>query len=325
MATVHIARPILDNARVLLKKNRHHVTQGVKKYSVSQKELIGLARNADALLTTLADRIDAKFMDACPRLRIVANYAVGYDNIDVAAATQRGIAVTNTPGVLTNTVAEHIIALMMGIATRICEADAFTRAGKFKEWDPMLLMGTDVQGKTIGIVGMGRIGAAVAQKAHALGMRVIYATKDVVPVTVVRKTKAKAVSFPILIKTADFVVPLVPMLPSTAHMFGAKEFGAMKKTAYFINAARGKIMDEAALADVLKKEKIRGAALDVYEFEPKVHPILRKLTNVILTPHIASSSMETRGAMARIAAENIVAILKNAKPPTILNPDVLKE
>lgn len=292
---------------------------------IPREELLKRVKGVDALLPLLTDKIDASVMDAAgPQLKIISNYAVGYDNIDVKAATERKIMVTNTPGVLTEAVAEHTFALLMAIARRIPESDRFTRAGKYKGWEPMLLLGTELQRKILGVVGLGRIGSRVAEMAaKGMGMKVIYhdPKRDE---KFEKEFKAKfCKDLPDLLKEADFVSLHVPLLPATRHLIGEKELKAMKKTAYLINTSRGPVVDEEALVSALKKGWIKGAALDVYEKEPKLAPGLTKLENVVLAPHTASATIEARGAMARLAAQAILDVFAGKKPENLVNKNVL--
>lgn len=274
------------------------------------------AKGADAVLCLLTDKIDGAFMDAAGKqLKIIASYNVGVDNIDLKAATDRKIVVTNTPGVLTEAVAEHAIALMLAVARRVVETDAFTRAGKFKGWEPDLLLGIELKNKTLGIVGLGRIGFRVAEIAvKGLGMKVVY--NDVKPNADFEKAYdgQYVKKLDDLLKTSDVVSIHVPLLPSTKHLIDAKRLSLMKKTAILINTSRGPVVDEIALVAALRQKQIAGAGLDVYEFEPKFAPGLLKLPNAVLTPHTASATIETREAMSKLAAENIIAVL-SGKPP----------
>jgi len=290
--------------------------------AIPRKDLEHGVKWCDALLPLLTDKVDAKLMDLNKNLKVIANYAVGFDNIDVKAATERKIPVTNTPGVLTDAVAEHAITLMMSIARRIPESDVFTKKGKYKGWSPMLLLGTELKGKTLGIVGLGHIGSAVAERAiRGLGMKVIYykrhPDKDFE-----KKYGAKFVSLLDLMKNSDFISVHTPLNPATRHLIGKKQLAMMKKTAYLINTSRGPIIDEKALISVLKKRKIQGAALDVLENEPKLTPGLNKLVNVILTPHTASGTIETRSAMAVLAAKNIIEFSQGKVPSNIVNKEI---
>ena len=287
----------------------------------TKQELSKGAKWADALLCLLTDKIDAAFIKKNKHLKIIANFAVGYDNVDVKTATALKIPVTNTPGVLTDTVAEHTVALLFGIAKRLCEADQFTRTGKYKGWAPQLLLGTALKGKTLGIIGLGRIGSGVAMRCTAMDMKILYddirRNKQFE-----KKFKARYVSKERLLKTADFVTLHVPLLKATHHLIGAKELRMMKKSAYLINTSRGPVVDEKALVSALKTKQIRGAAIDVYEFEPKLAPGLNKLDNIILTPHTASATDEARDAMAVMAAKNVLAAVAGRKPPQIVNKEV---
>lgn len=290
---------------------------------LSKEELIEFLKKDryDAVLCLLTDKIDAEVLDAAKEsgVKIVANYAVGFDNVDMKAAGERGIMVTNTPGVLTDTVAEHTFALMLAIAHRIAEADRFTRAGKFKGWEPLLLLGTDLSKKIIGIVGLGRIGSRVAHHAtKGFGAKIIYHD--------IKKNEDFEREFGAeykekledLLKEADFVSIHVPLLDSTRHLINAERLALMKKTAYLINTSRGPIVDEKALVDALRNGIIRGAALDVYENEPAFADGLKELENVILTPHIASATEETRQAMSELAAKNIIEALEGREPPNLV-------
>lgn len=320
MFKIFITRKIPEAGINLLKKEKYKVKISPYDRVLKKEEIIRMAKGSDALLCLLTDRIDGKVMDGIgSQLKIIANYAVGFDNIDLKEAKARKIMVTNTPGVLTETVAEHTIALLFAVVRRIVEADKFTRAGRYQGWEPMLFLGSDVAGKTLGIVGLGRIGGAIAKRmSQGFGLKIIY-------YDVFRNKKAekelgiKYVPFKRLLKTADFISLHVPLLPQTHHLIGQKELKAMKKTAYLINTSRGPVIDEKALVRALKNRWIRGAALDVFEFEPKLAPGLAKLDNVVLTPHIASATEETRNKMAELAAKNIVAALSGKKPPNLIN------
>lgn len=289
---------------------------------LARAELLEKVKGCDALLTLLTDKIDGEVLDtAGPQLKVVANMAVGYDNIDLAAATARGVLATNTPGVLTDATADHAWALLFAVARRIPESENFLRAGKFKSWGPLLFLGGDVTGRTLGIIGAGRIGHAVAMKSRGFDMRVLYAD-DVPNPKLEQEIGARRVHVEELLRAADYVSVHVPLLPSTKHLINAQSLRLMKKTAYLINTSRGPVVDEAALAEALKNGVIAGAALDVFEHEPLVHPELLKLDNVVLTPHTASATIETRSKMATMAAENLIAGLAGQKPPNLVNTDV---
>ncbi|MFQ5663526.1 MAG: 2-hydroxyacid dehydrogenase [Terriglobia bacterium] len=288
---------------------------------LSQPELINRVRDKHALICQLTQKVDAEVLAAGPKLRIVANVAVGYDNIDVAAATARGIAVTNTPGVLDDTTADFTWTLLLGVARRLPEADRLARRGAWKGWDLLLLLGVDVHGQTLGILGLGRIGRRVARRAQGFGMRVLYHDLSRAPAEVERELGVEWAERERVLREADFLTLHVPLLPETHHLIGAAEFSLMKPTAYLINASRGAVVDEAALVDALEQKNIAGAALDVFEHEPRIHPKLRTLPNVVLAPHIASASVETRTRMAVMAAENVAAVLAAQRPPNLVNPE----
>ena len=292
---------------------------------LTRQELIDGVKEADGLLCLLTDTIDKEVMDANPKLKIISNYAVGYNNIDVEEATRRGIMVTNTPGVLTDTTADLTWAILMCVARRIVEADRFTRQGKFKQWSPMLFLGSDVHHSTLGIVGFGRIGRAVARRARGFEMKVLYTDVRRAPEKVEKELEAKFVFLDELLSSSDFVSLHAPLLSTTYHLIGEKELRRMKKTAFLINAARGPLVDEKALVRALKEGWIAGAALDVYENEPELTPGLAELDNVVLVPHIGSASTATREKMATMAATNLLAGLKGEVPPNLVNREVLKQ
>ncbi len=288
--------------------------------------LLERVKDKDGILCLLTDTIDKEVMDAAgSNLRVISNYAVGFNNIDVGEATRRGIMVTNTPGVLTETTADLAWALLMSIARRIVEADKFVRAGKFRGWEPLLLLGTDVYSATLGIIGFGRIGQAMARRASGFRMKVIYHDLQRVPLQVEEELRASYRALPELLSEADFVTIHVPLTPQTHHLIGEKELKMMKKEAYLINTARGPIVDEKALVLALREGWIRGAALDVFEKEPEVEPELLKLDNVVLAPHIGSATHATRTKMAIMAAGNLVKALQGEVPPNLVNPEVLEK
>jgi glyoxylate reductase len=291
-----------------------------------KQHIIEKTRGVDALATLLTDKIDAEVFDAAPKLKIVSQMAVGYDNIDVNEATKRGIYVTNTPGVLTETTADLAWALLMAIARRIVEADKYVRTGQWKvSWHPSMLLGKDVYGATIGIVGAGRIGAAVARRAKGFNMKILYYDVVPMPPEVEKEVGARRVDLETLLKESDFVSIHVPLTKETYHMINEERLRLMKKTAYIINNARGSIIDEKALYKALKEGWIAGAALDVFEQEPTpVDNPLLKLENVVVAPHIGSASFETRSRMAEMVAENLVAFFQGKVPPNLVNPEVLK-
>ena len=288
---------------------------------LTKEELMNNLRgqNYDALFCLLTDKIDAEVMDSFgPQLKIIANMAVGFDNINIEEARKRGIMVTNTPDILTESVAEHTIALMFAIARRLVESDQFMRDGKYIGWAPMLFLGNDLVEKTLGLVGLGRIGAAVAKRMHdGFEMKIIY--YDVKRnEELERQYHLEYRDLENLLKESDFVSVHVPLLETTRHLIGEPQLRIMKKTAYLINTSRGPVIDEKALVVALKSGEIKGAALDVFEFEPKITPELLQLDNVILTPHIASATEETRSKMSDLAATNIIEALEGHTPPNLL-------
>lgn len=277
-------------------------------------ELIARLRGKDGVICHIVSAIDDEVLAAAPTVKVVANVAVGYNNIDVAAAHRRGVVVTNTPDVLTETTADFAWALLMAAARRVVEADRYVRSGQWDRWLWELLWGADIHGKTLGIVGFGRIGRAVARRAFGFDMRVLY--QDAVPAdaTVERDLRASRVDLETLLREADFVSLHTPFLPETRHLINARTLRLMKKSAILVNAARGPVVDEAALVQALQEGWIAAAGLDVFEEEPKVHPGLIALTNVVLAPHIGSASRTTRVAMATLAVRNCLAVL-DGKPP----------
>ena len=290
-----------------------------------KKVIVEKVGNVDAVVSLLSDEIDAEVFGAARKLKVVAQMAVGFDNIDVKLATKRGIYVTNTPEVLTETTADFAWALLMAVARCVVEADRYVRTGKWKvSWHPTMLLGRDVHGATIGIVGAGRIGSSVAKRAKGFNMKILY--YDVVPRPEVEKELgAKNVDLDTLFKESDFISVHVPLTKQTYHMINTEKLRLMKKTAYLINNSRGSVIDEKALYRALKEEWIAGAGLDVFEREPTQldNPLLM-LDNVVVAPHISSSSHETRSRMAEMVAENLIAFFEGTIPPNLVNPEVLK-
>lgn len=289
---------------------------------LDREELIRRARGCAAVVSQLTDRLSEEVIAELEGVRIIANVAVGYDNIDVAAATARSIAVANTPGVLTETTADFAFALLMAAARRVAEAHAFVHSGRWSTWIIDLLAGQDIHGATLGIFGLGRIGAAVARRGRGFGMRILYCDDRAAPPELERELDARRVSREELLRESDFVSLHVPLTPATRHLIGAAELAIMKPTAILINTARGPVVDEAALAEALEKRTIWAAGLDVFEQEPEVHAKLLELPNVVLAPHIASASFATRRRMSMMAAENAAAALGGQRPPNLLNPEV---
>jgi lactate dehydrogenase-like 2-hydroxyacid dehydrogenase len=283
-------------------------------------ELARQVADVEAIIPMGAHPIPEQVIAAAPRLRIVAVAAVGYNIVDVAAATRRGVLVTNTPGVLTDTTADMAWALMLGVARRVPESDRFVRAGKWTGVYWSQLMGADVHGATLGVIGLGRIGQAIARRAQGFGMRVLYHKRTPDP-EAARRVGAEYRSKTDLLRESDFVVLSIPLTSETRHLIGAAELALMKPTAFLVNVARGPVVDEAALVEALRTKRIAGAGLDVFEEEPKLHPGLLGFENLALTPHIGSASGATRRRMATRAAENCVAALEGHRPPDLVNPD----
>ena len=320
---VFVTRMIPEPAIELLKKTCEVEVNGEDRV-LKKDELLDKVKGKDAVLCLLTDTIDDEVLKAADRCKIFANYAVGYNNIDVESATRRKIIITNTPGVLTDATGDLAWALLFAVARRVVEADAFTRQGKFKGWAPQLFLGQDITGKTLGVIGAGRIGSNFAKKSKGFSMRILYydVKRDL---EFEQEAKAVFVDLDTLLKEADFVSIHVPLVPETRHLIGARELSLMKKNAILINTSRGPVVDEKALVNALKEGKIWGAGLDVYENEPDIETELLNLANVVLLPHIASATYETRTKMALMAAENILAVFRGETPPNIVNPDALKK
>ena len=279
-------------------------------------ELLEAVRGADGVLSTATEKIDGEVLDAAGEgLKVVANMAVGYDNIDVVAAKVRGIVVTNTPGVLDEATADVAFLLMLAAARRLGEGERMLRAGRWEWWGPKQLRGFDVWGKRVGIVGMGRIGLAVARRARGFGMEILYHNRSR-RVDAEEELGARYLKLDDLLRESDFVSIHTPLTGDTRHLIGERELGLMKPTSVLVNTSRGPVVDEGSLADALGEGRIFAAGLDVYEEEPKVHPKLLELENVVLAPHIGSATFETRDRMATLAAENLVAVLRGEQPPT---------
>ena len=323
-SNVYVTRRIPDPGLDILRRECEVTDINPDDRVLTREELLAAVKGRDGVLCLLTDKIDGEVFDAAKGAKIFANYAVGYDNINVPAATERGIAITNTPGVLTDATSDMAWALLFSAARRTAESDKYTRAGKFKGWGPMLFLGGDISDRTLGIVGAGRIGTAFAKKSVGFRMKVLYAdirTNEELE----KEVGAKKVDLDTLLKEADYVSIHVPLMPETIHLIGKREFGLMKKSAYLMNTSRGPVVDEKALAQALKAGEIAGAGLDVYEKEPEVAPELLELDNVVLAPHLGSATIETRSKMATMAAGNLVAMLKGEEPPNIINPEVLKK
>jgi len=306
----------IPEAGIGLLETKFSVKVNPRNRALFAPELKNFVKGADAILSMLTDKIDKNILSAAGKqLKIVANYAVGFDNIDLTAARKMRVTVTNTPGVPTEAVAEHTFALLAAISRRLVESDRFMRQGKYQGWEPELLLGVELQGKTLGILGLGRIGSRVAEiGAKGFGMKVIYYDRGRKNHQLDTAISSEAVTVRKLLTASDFISLHVPLTRETAHLIGRSELSSMKKTAILINTSRGPVVDEKALAWALESKVIWGAAIDVFEFEPKLSPELKNLDNVIVTPHTASATIETRDAMALLAAKNIIAVLEK-KPP----------
>lgn len=314
---IFVTRPL---PQVALDKLAEHfsVTLNEEDRPLEKSEIIEKVKNKDALLCLLTDTIDKTVMEAGSKLKVISNYAVGFNNIDVLEATKRNIPVCMTPGILTETTADLTWALILSVARRIVEADQYVRQGHWNGWGPMQFLGTDIFGKTLGIIGMGRIGQAVLKRANGFGMDVIYYSKTKKDIST-----AEFVSLDTLLKTSDFITIHTPLVPETHHLIGQHELKLMKSTAFLINTTRGPVVHEKDLVHALQNKVIAGAGLDVYEHEPLLEPGLSDLKNVVLLPHIGSATLETRSKMGIMAAQNAINILQGKKPIAIANPEVL--
>jgi glyoxylate reductase len=317
--TIFVTWPMEAEARAMLERVGTVRTSHTE-HELPVDELARRVADAEAIIPMGAHPLPETVLAAAPRLRVVAVAAVGYNIVDVPAATRRGILVTNTPGVLTETTADMAWALMLGVARRVPESDRFVRAGKWTGVYWSQLMGTDVHGATLGIFGLGRIGQAIARRAQGFGMRVLYHNRRRDP-EAERSLGAEYRAKADLLREADFVVLSLPLSPESRHLIGDAELALMKPTAFLVNVARGPVVDEAALVEALRSGRIAGAGLDVFEEEPKLHPGLLELENLALTPHIGSASRATRLRMATRAAENCVAALEGRRPPDLVNPE----
>jgi glyoxylate reductase len=298
----------------------HEVDAWAGPESIGREELLRRVAGADAVVSLLTERIDAELLDAAgPQLKVVANVAVGYDNIDVPACTERGIVATNTPGVLTEATADIALGLILGATRRLGEGERLIRSGQAWKWGMFFLLGSSLQGKTLGVVGMGGIGQATARRAKAFGMEIVYQSRSEIDAGIAAELGARRVELDELLAISDIVSLHCPYGPATHHLIGAEQLAAMKSSAYLVNTARGPIVDEAALAAALREGQIAGAGLDVFENEPTVHPGLLELENVVLVPHLGSATVETRTAMAMLAADNALAVLSNERPPARIN------
>jgi glyoxylate reductase len=318
-ARVFATRPLFPAAQQILKADCD-VEYWTQAERISKEELLRRVTDKDGLVCLLTEKVNDELLRAAPKLKIAANVAVGFDNIDLPACTKRGVVATNTPGVLDETTADFAWTLMMAVARRVGEGEALARSGSWKGWDLDQLVGTDVWGKTLGVVGFGRIGRAMARRALGFQMKVLYTDAIRAPLDVETALKAEYRDLNSLLADSDFVSVHVPLTGDTRGLFDGPKLSRMKPTAFLINTSRGPVVDEAALVYALESKKLAGAALDVYENEPFIHAGLKR-PNVVLAPHIASASLETRTKMAVIAAENVVTFFKGKKPPNMLNPE----
>jgi len=319
---VFVTRSIPKKGLDLLKKH-HDIEVNLHNRVLSKQEIIDGVKGKDGLLCLLTDAIDKDIIDAEPSLKMIANYAVGFNNIDVKTASKKRIPVSNTPGVLTDATAEMAWALLFAVSRRIVESDSFTRTGKFEGWDPMLLHGIDISGKTLGVIGAGRIGTSFALKSKGFNMNVLY-TSHHRNETLKKELNAEKVSLKTLLQKSDFISIHVPLSDETFHLIGKNELNIMKENAILINTSRGPVVDEKALIFALQNKQIFGAGLDVYENEPLIPKKLMQLDNVVLQPHSASATVDSRTNMAIMAAENMIAGLNGEIPPNCINPEVFK-
>ena len=322
--SILVARAIFPE---IIAKLRQHfeVTHNPADELWPQPQLVEQLQGKAGVFTTGGERIDRELLAACPQLTICANMAVGYNNFDLGAMTAAGVLGTNAPDVLTETTADFAFALLMATARRLTESEHYLRAGKWSKWSYDMFVGSDIHGSTLGILGMGRIGQAIARRgAHGFGMNVIYHNRSQLAPGLEAACKARYVGKEELLASADHLVLVLPYSPEAHHTIGAAELARMKPSANLINIARGGIVDDAALAAALRDRTIAGAGLDVFEGEPKVHPDLLTVPNIVLTPHIASATVPTRKAMAHLAADNLIGFLVHGKPLTPLNPQVLR-
>ena len=307
----------LPAAAVEMLREAGEVRADERETAIPRADLLELVAGAEAVLTLLGDRVDDELFDAAgPQLRCIANVAVGYDTVDVAAAERRGVTVTNTPGVLDDATADLTMALILAATRRLTEGDRFVRSGRDWNWGMHFMLGSSLQGRLLGIVGLGGIGRWVAQRARAFGMEIAYHQRNPAPAEVEKALGAKRMPLTQLLAESDVLSLHCPLTPETHHLIGAAELAAMKPSAVLVNAARGPIVDEAALAEALAAGRIAAAGLDVYEREPQVEPRLLELDNVVLSPHLGSATVETRTAMAELAARNAIAVVRGEEPPT---------
>ncbi len=315
-------RPLFPAARTILDEH-FNVDYWKPPERIPREDLLKRVADKDGLVCLLTEKVDDELLAVAPKLRIASTVSVGYDNIDVAACTKHKVVATNTPGVLDDTTADFAWTLLMAIARRLLEGDAWMRSGTWPGWDLDQLVGGDIWGKTLGVLGFGRIGRGVARRSRGFEMRVLYSDAVRASADVEKELNAEFVDRDRLFRESDFISVHVPLLPDTRHLISKDNLEKMKRTAFLVNTSRGPVVDEAALAEALENKTIAGAALDVFEHEPKVNPALLMRKDVILTPHIASASVETRTKMAVMAANNVVALFEGRRPPNALNADAL--
>ncbi len=322
MAKIYVTRKIPEHGLNLL-KDKFQLQIGGENIPTKEDLMKGFS-DADGAITLLTEKIDEEILSSSPKLKIIANYATGFDNIDLKAATERGICVTNTPGVLSGTTADLAFTLMLSVARRIPEADNYVKRGEWTGgWNPLLMLGSDIHGKTPGIVGMGRIGTEVAKRARGFNMNIIYSDSRENPTA--NELGAKRAELDELLKNSDFISIHVPLIPETMHLFNSENLSKMKETAFLINTSRGAVIDQSALVKALSEKTIAGAGLDVFETEPiKPDDPLLRFKNVVLLPHIGSASTETRSKMADMAANNIISFFQGKVPPQLLNKEAWK-
>jgi glyoxylate reductase len=321
-AKIFATHPLFPEARTILDAGCD-VEYWAQPERPPREEILRRVKEKEGLVCLLTDRIDEDFLRAAPKLRIVANVAVGYDNLDVPAFTKRGVVATNTPGVLDETTADFAWTLLMAVARRLVEGDTYVRSGNWKGWNLDQMCGVDVWGKTLGIIGFGRIGRALARRAGGFKMRILYTATKQAPPEIEKEFGAEFRDLNTLLAESDFVSLHVPLNSDTRGLLNGPKFFRMKPTAFVINTARGPVIDEAGLVHALESGKIAGAALDVFEQEPFIHPGLKR-SNVVMAPHMGSASVETRSKMASMAAENVAALFRGQRPPNMLNPEVLQ-
>lgn len=315
-------RPLFPAARNIL-DDEFEVEYWTNPERIPRNELLKRVADKEALVCLLTEKVDEELLNTAPKLRIAATVSVGFDNLDVPACTKHNVVATHTPGVLDDTTADFAWALLMAVARRVLEGDAWMRAKDWPGWDLDQMLGADVWGKTLGIIGFGRIGRGVARRSYGFNMRVLYHDAVRAPMNVEEQLRAEYADLDKLLRESDFVTVHVPLLPATRHLISSETLSKMKPTAFLINTSRGHVVDEAALVEALQEKKIAGAGLDVFENEPSAHPGLLDRKDVVLTPHIASASVATRTKMAVMAANNVVACFHGKRPPNALNADAL--